>query len=67
VPEGIFDAVGQKLTFDGVSRSAHAGAVRAAALDHETWNHAVKGQAVIKAVLHKTDKIFHCDRRDLGI
>ena len=40
-----------ELTADGIAGAAHAGAVGAAALDHEAGDDPVEDQAVIKAGL----------------
>lgn len=56
-----------ELSFDGVARSACAVAVRAAALDHEAADDAVKDQTVIEAFFYKADKVIDCVRRDLRV
>ena len=50
---GIFHAVCGKFALYAVSRAAHAGAVRAAALDHEAGYNAVEYKAVIEALVCK--------------
>src|SRR5690349_18208333 len=37
-----------KLICEFVTRTAHAAAVRAAALNHELWNHAMENQTIVK-------------------
>ena len=58
----ILETVVGKLTLDAVSRAAHAGAVRASALDHKAFDDAVEDQSVIEAFFYKRDKIVHCIR-----
>ena len=53
VLEVIFEAVMCKLTADRVSRAAHAGSVRAAALDHKAADDSVEDQTVIITFLHQ--------------
>ena len=50
-----------------VARAAHAGTVRAAALDHKAFDHAVKDQSVIKTFLNQSDKVIYGIRSDLRI
>ena len=45
----ILETVVGKLTLDAVSRAAHAGAVRASALNHKAFDDAVEDQSVIEA------------------
>ena len=63
----ILHAVCSEFTFDGPSRAAHTGALRTAALNHETGNDPVKDQAVIKAALYQLDEVLYCDRRGFFI
>ena len=56
----IFETVLGELAFDAVSRTAHTGSVRASALDHETFDHAMEDQTIIEAFFDKTDKIVYC-------
>ena len=65
--EVVFEAVGGEFTLDVVAGTAHAGAVRAAALDHKAVDNAVKGQPVIKAAARKAKEISHGVGRDLGV
>ena len=58
----IFKAILGKLTFDGISRTSHAGTLRTAALDHKATDDSVKDQAVIEAVFDKADKIVYSVR-----
>ena len=57
--QGIVEAVLGELTFDAVARAAHAGSIRAAALDHEAVDDAVEDQAVIEALFHQADEIVY--------
>lgn len=50
----------------GPGRSAHAGAVRAAALRHEAWDDAVEGQAVIEAFADKFADMGNVARGEIG-
>jgi hypothetical protein len=61
-----------ELCFDLVSGAAHAMrgavgilAVRVAPLDHEFWNHSMKGGAVVKAFFGQFDEVFHMAGRDI--
>ena len=67
VLEVIFHAVLGKFALDAVARTAHAGAVGAAALNHKALDNAVKGQSVIKFLIDKADKIVYGDRGDFRI
>ena len=49
-----------KFALDAVSRTAHSGSFRASALDHETVDDTVEDQSVVKALVHKTDKVVDC-------
>ena len=49
--DGVVDAVGGKFALDAPARAAGAVPQRAAALDHETADDAVEGQAVVKALI----------------
>jgi hypothetical protein len=48
---------GRALVLEAVTGSSRAGAVRAAALDHEIRYHAVESQTVVIASLGKIDEI----------
>ena len=66
VAKVVADAVGGELALDAVAGAAHAGAVRAAALDHKAFDDAVEDQSVIVAFLDQADKIVYriwCDLR----
>ena len=58
VLEAVLHPVVAELTADGIAGAAHAVAVGAAALDHETRDHPVEDQAVIKAGLHQADEVI---------
>src|SRR5690606_22544595 len=47
----------------GPTRAITAGA---AALDHEPGQNAVKGQAVVEALLRELEKVFRMERGDVG-
>ena len=63
----VCDAVLGELPLDAVAGAAHAGAVRAAALDHEAPDDPVENQAVIEFPVDQADEIVHGDRGGLGI
>lgn len=62
----VLEAVGGKLALDGITGAAHADALGVAALDHKAGDHAVKYDPVIKALLHKRNKVVHGVGGDLG-
>ena len=45
------------LVLEAVTRAAGTGALRAAALDHEIWDHAVKSQAVVVSATGQVDEV----------
>ena len=49
--------VAVKLAVDGVSRSTTSNALRASTLGHKPWNHAVKLQSLVKALLGELDEV----------
>lgn len=53
----IFKAVARKFSFNTVAGAAHTIAVGTTALDHEAFNHAVKDQTVVKALVYQAEKI----------
>ena len=63
----VDDAVLQELTLDVPARAAHAGALGAAALDHEAGNDAVEDEAVIKAAVCQRDEVIDRLRRDIRV
>ena len=63
----IGKTVGSKFTFDLVARSAGSPAIRAPALDHKALDHPMEDQAVIKALLYKTDKVIDRVGSHMGI
>ena len=63
----IFETVLGKLTFDVIARPTHAGSVRASALDHETFDHAMEDQTIIVAFLYQTDEVVDGVRSNLRI
>ena len=67
VGQVVLKAVLCELAPDGVARSAHAGPVRTATLDHKAGDHPVEDQAVIIAPLDQADKVIHRVGRRLGI
>ncbi len=54
----LAEAVAGKLTVDLIAGAAHAGSLRAAALNHEAGDDPVEGQAVIKALVGKGDEVI---------
>ena len=63
----IVHAVEQELALDAVAGTAHAGALGAAALDHEAGNDAVEDEAVIKAAVCQRDEVIDRLRRDIRV
>ena len=55
----VLDAVEKELALDAVAGAAHAGALGAAALDHEAGDDPVEDQAVIKALVGQGDEVGH--------
>ena len=56
----VLHAVEEELALDAVAGAAHAGALRAAALDHEAGNDSVEDQAVIiDMVMAQVDEVVH--------
>ena len=49
----VFEAILSKFAADGVSRAAHAGAVRTSALDHEAFDNTVEDDSVVEAFLNQ--------------
>ena len=54
----VCNAVLSEFAFNAVSRTAHAGSVRAAALDHEAVDDTVEDQTVIKSFFTRLIKLF---------
>ena len=67
VAKVVADAVGGELTLDAVAGAAHAGAVGAAALDHEAGDDAVEDQTVVEAGVGQGDEVIHALGCDVGI
>ena len=67
VAQVVADAVGLELALDAVAGAAHAGAVGAAALNHEAVDAAMEDQAVIKTGVGERDEIPHALRSDVGV
>ena len=67
VAQIIGHTVGGEFTLDAVAGTAHAGAVGAAALDHEPVNAAVEDQPVVKPAVGQRNEIPHRLRRNIGI
>ena len=65
--EVVFKAVNSEFTLYAVARTAGAGTVGVAALDHEAGNDAVEGKTVIEAFSCKAYKIAYGLRCDVGI
>jgi len=67
VREVVLHAVELEFALDAVAGTAHAGAVGAAALDHEAGDDPVEDEAVVKALVRKGDEVAHALRRLFGI
>ena len=63
----IFETILIELSFDGIAGTAHTGSVRASALDHETFDHAMEDQTIIVAFLYQTDEVVDGVRSNLRI
>ena len=59
VGQGILNTVHQELTLDAVAGAAHAGAFRAAALNHEAGNDTMEDQAVIEVMIAQINEVIH--------
>ena len=57
VLEFILHAVKEEFALDAVAWAAHAGAIRATALDHEAGDHTVEDQTVIVIMFGQIDEI----------
>ena len=57
VAEVVLHAVELELALDAVAGAAGAGALRAAALDHEAGDDPVEDQAVIEALVGQGDEV----------
>ena len=57
--EVVFHAVEEELSLDAVARAAHAGALGAAALDHEAGDAPVEDQAVVVVVACQVDEVVN--------
>ena len=62
----VVATVGLALTLELVAWATRSSAVRAAALDHEVGDHAVKGQAVVKPAGGEVKKRGNGDGRVIG-
>ena len=67
VLELVDDAVGKEFAFDGLFRSAHAGACRVAALDHEAFDDPVENNTVKELFFDERYEVFDRDRCRFGI
>lgn len=63
----VGEAVLAELTLDRVPRAAHAGALRAAPLNHKAGDAAVEDQAVVEALLDQRNKIVYAVGGHLGV
>ena len=54
----VLDAVEEELALDAVAGAAHAGALGAAALDHEAGDDTVEDQAIVVALVCQRDEII---------
>ncbi len=59
------DLVLVELVLERVARAAGAGALRAAALDHEVLDDTVEGKAVVEALAGQLAEVLDCDWRIL--
>ena len=59
VTQVILNTVKEELAFDAVAGAAHAGALRAATLNHETGDNAMEDQTVIVVVIGQIDEVIH--------
>ena len=57
VVQVVLEAICGKLAADLITRAAHAGAFRVAALDHKARDNTMEDRAVIKALLHQRNKV----------
>ena len=63
----VLEAVRGELALDAVAGTAHAGALRVAALDHKAGDDAVEDQSVVKSLADEGNKVVDGVRRDFGI
>lgn len=66
VAEGVVNAVGLELSLYVPAGAAHSGALRVAALNHESLDDAVEDESVVKAALDKLFKVLTADGGVLG-
>ena len=59
----MFVRISFNFVFELVARTAVAGSLRVAALDHEVVDHAMKNRAVVKFLAREKDEIVHRFRR----
>ena len=57
----VVNSIGFKLAYDFFATSAASGTFWVAALNHESFDDAMKSKAVIKSALNKILKILGCD------
>ena len=63
----VLDAVEKELALDAVAGAAHAGALGAAALNHEAGDDSVEDQTIIKMVIAQVDEVADALGRFVGI
>ena len=63
----VLDTVEKELALDAVAGAAHAGALGAAALNHEAGNDSVEDQTIIKMVIAQVDEVADALGRFVGI
>ena len=63
----VLDTVEKELTLNAVAGAAHAGALGAAALNHEAGNDSVEDQTIIKMVIAQVDEVADALGRLVGI
>ena len=67
VTDVVLDAVEEELALDAVAGAAHAGALGAAALDHEAGNDPVEDQAVVETLIAQGDEVIDALGGLLGV
>lgn len=66
VGQSIWESILRKFAFDRIAGTAHASALRTAALDHKASDNSMKVEAVIETGFYKTDKIVDSIWGDFG-
>ena len=58
--EVVARVIVQAFAVDFVPRTARSVSVGATALSHETWQHSMKAQPIVKAPVRETQEVAHC-------